>query len=126
MNYPLCTLKAQKTKAVRLRGSSDGAPSPLTALSGVESGLAGSDVLVLGDLLGALGQDQLNVAGVAHVGVDAAVGAVGATALLGGLVDLDVFDDQVGRVESLGVGVGFGVLQQIEQELGGLDWVAGA
>ena len=42
-----------------------------------------------------LGQDHLDVARVRHVGVDATVGAVGAAPLLGGLVDLDVLDDQV-------------------------------
>lgn len=34
------------------------------------------------------------MAGRAHVGVNAAVGAVGASPHLGGLVDLDVLDDE--------------------------------
>lgn len=55
----------------------------------------------------------------------AAVGAVCAPPLLGGLVDLDVLDDEVGGVETLGVGVGLSVLQKAEQELGGLDGPAG-
>ena len=52
------------------------------------------------------------MARVAHVRVDAAVGAVRASPLLGRLVDLNVFDDQVARVQALGVGVGFGVFEE--------------
>lgn len=48
-----------------------------------------------------------------------------AAALLGGLVDLDVLDDQVGGVKTLGVGVGLGVLEEREDELGRLDGPAG-
>ena len=47
-------------------------------------------------------------------------------ALLGRLVDLDVLDDEVARIEALGVRVGFGVFQQREEVLGGLDGPAGA
>lgn len=54
------------------------------------------------------------------------VGTVGSSALLGGLVDLDVLDDQGAGVETLGVGVGLGVLQELQEELGGLDGPAGA
>lgn len=72
-----------------------------------------------------LGQDQLDVARVRHVRVDATVGAVSASPLLGGLVDLDVLDDQVGGIETLGVGVGLGVLEETEQELSRLDGPAG-
>lgn len=46
---------------------------------------------------------------------------VSSAALLGGLVDLDVLDDQVAGVKTLGVGIGLGVLQELEEELGGLD-----
>jgi hypothetical protein len=53
------------------------------------------------------------------------VGTVSAPALLGGLVDLDVLDDQVGGIETLGVGVGLSVLEQTEKDLGGLDGPAG-
>ena len=55
----------------------------------------------------------------------ATVGTVCAAALLRGLVDLDVLDDQVGGVEALGVGVGLSVLEQTEEELGALDGPAG-
>ena len=55
----------------------------------------------------------------------ATVGTVCAAALLGGLVDLDVLDDQVGGVKTLGVGVGLGVLEEREDELGRLDGPAG-
>ncbi len=63
------------------------------------------------------------MARVGHVRVDTTVGTVGSAALLGGLVHLDVLDDQVGGVETLGVGVGLGVLEQTEEELGRLDGV---
>ena len=53
------------------------------------------------------------------------MGTVCAAALLGGLVDLDVLDDQVGGVEALGVGVGLGVLEEREEELSALHWPAG-
>jgi len=53
------------------------------------------------------------------------VGTVCASPLLGGLVDLDVLDDQVAGIETLGVGVGLSVLEQTEKELGGLDGPAG-
>ena len=49
------------------------------------------------------------------------VSTVSTAATLGGLVDLDVLDNQVAGVETLGVGVGLSVLQEIDQELGGLD-----
>ncbi len=53
------------------------------------------------------------------------MGTVSAPALLGGLVDLDVLDNQVGSVETLGVGVGLSVLEETEKNLGGLDGPAG-
>lgn len=46
------------------------------------------------------------------------VSAVCAPPLLGGLVDLDVLYDQVSGVETLCVGVGFGVLEEADKELG--------
>ena len=52
--------------------------------------------------------------------------AVGSTTLLRRLVHLDVLHDQVPRVEALGVGVGLGVLEQAEEELGGFLGPAGA
>jgi len=53
------------------------------------------------------------------------VRTVGASPSLGGLVDLDVLDDEVAGVETLGVSVGLGVLQEADEELGGLDGPAG-
>ena len=53
------------------------------------------------------------------------MGTVCASPLLWGLVDLDVLDDQVAGIETLGVGVGLSVLEQTEKELGGLDGPAG-
>ena len=65
------------------------------------------------------------MAGVGHVGVDATVGTVCSAALLGRLVDLDVLDDQVGGIETFGVGVGLCVLEKSQKEFGGFDRVAG-
>ena len=53
------------------------------------------------------------------------MGTVRAPALLGGLVDLDVLDNQGAGIEALGVGVGLSVLEETEEELGGLDGPAG-
>jgi hypothetical protein len=49
------------------------------------------------------------------------VSTVGTSATLGGLVDLNVLDDEVAGVKTLGIGVGLSVLQQTEQLLSGLD-----
>jgi hypothetical protein len=49
------------------------------------------------------------------------VSTVGASPALGSLVDLDVLDNEVAGVETLGVGVGLSVLQEVEEELSGLD-----
>jgi len=49
------------------------------------------------------------------------MGTIRSAALLWGLVDLDVLDNEVGSVEALGFGVGLGVLQKAEQELSRLD-----
>jgi hypothetical protein len=53
------------------------------------------------------------------------VGTVRTPPLLGGLVDLDVLDDQAAGIETLGVGVGLGVLEETEEELGRLYRPAG-
>lgn len=53
------------------------------------------------------------------------MGTVSATAALGSLVNLDALDNQGSGVETLGVGVGLGVLQEVNEELGGLDGPAG-
>lgn len=50
---------------------------------------------------------------------------IGTTTLLGSLVDLDVFDDQVAGVEALCVGVCFGVFEEAEEEFGGFLGPAG-
>jgi hypothetical protein len=88
--------------------------------------LARAEVLTLNGLglldnLLTLGQDELDVAGVGHVRVDTTVGTVCPSALLGGLVDLDVLDNQGTGVETLGISVGLSVLEETEEELGGLD-----
>ena len=60
------------------------------------------------------------MAGGAHVGVDPTVGTVRSPAHVGSAVDLDVVDDEVVGVEALVLGVGLRVLQEVEEELGGL------
>ena len=60
------------------------------------------------------------MAGGGHVGVDSAVGAVRSAPHLRGAVDLDVIDDEVVDVEAFVLRVGFRVLQQGEEEFGGL------
>lgn len=63
--------------------------------------LLGDLLLWFGDDLLLLGQNHLDVAGGAHVGVDAAVGTVGAPPHFGGLVDLNVLDDQRVHIQTL-------------------------
>lgn len=50
---------------------------------------------------------------------------VSAAATLGGLVNLNALDDQGGGVETLAIGVGLSVLEQIDDVLSGLDGPAG-
>ena len=50
---------------------------------------------------------------------------VGTTALLGCLVNLDMLDNQVASVQAFGICVRFGVLEETEEELGGLFGPAG-
>lgn len=49
------------------------------------------------------------------------VSTVGSSPLSGSLVDLNVLDNQVASVETLGVGVGLSVLEEIKNVLGRLD-----
>ena len=53
------------------------------------------------------------------------MGTVSAAAALGSLVDLDVLDNKVTGVETLGVSVGLGVLEEVGEEVGGLGGPAG-
>ena len=50
---------------------------------------------------------------------------VSEAATLGSLVDLDALDDQGAGVETLAIGVGLSVLEQINDVLSGLDGPAG-
>lgn len=68
-----------------------------------------------------LADDEFDVAGRAQVGVDATVGTVGAAALLGGLVDLDMLDDAGIKIQALSLGIGLGVLEEGQDVLAGLD-----
>jgi hypothetical protein len=122
-----------------LLGGSDGLADGAAALPGVQSALKNLGTLL--DDLGTLGEDELDVGGVRHVGVDlelldgealagagctyTTVGTVSAPSLLGCLVDLDVLDDQVAGVKTLGVGVGLSVLEKADEDLGRLDGPAG-
>ena len=53
------------------------------------------------------------------------MGTVGPPPALGSLVDLNALDNEVSGVETLGISVGFGVLQQVDQEAGRLLGPAG-
>lgn len=46
---------------------------------------------------------------------------VRAPSLLGCLIDLDVLDDQVAGIQTLGVGIGLSVLEERKEEFGRLD-----
>lgn len=65
--------------------------------------LACLDVLGQGDSSAGLGEDQLDVAGVGHVRVDATVGSVSPPPLLGGSIHLQVRDNQVVGIQALGL-----------------------
>jgi len=78
------------------------------------------------DNLLAFGQDEFDVAWVGHVWVDTTVGTVCSATLLGGLVDLDVLDDKVAGIETLGIRVCLSVLEKTEQKLSGLYWPSSA
>lgn len=43
------------------------------------------------------------------------------TTLLWSLVDLDMLDNEITRVKTLGIGIGFGVVQEVQEELGGFN-----
>ena len=47
------------------------------------------------------------------------------TSLLGSLVDLDVLDNEVASVETLGIRVGLGILQEAKEKIGRLGGPAG-
>ena len=96
-----------------LRGSNC-SPQSRTPLSCIESALLLVDQRLLASLhnLLTLGQDHLNVAGIAHVGVDPTMGSVRSTSLFWCLVDLYVLNNQVAGVKTLDVSVGFGVLEE--------------
>jgi hypothetical protein len=118
--------KEEKIRFLLCLGGGDGLADAGTTLPGVETELlAVGDILGLLDNLLALSEDKLNVAGVGHVRVDTTVGTVCPPALLGSLVDLDVLDDEGAGIETLGVGVGLGVLEETEEELSRLDGPAG-
>jgi hypothetical protein len=54
------------------------------------------------------------------------VSTVCSATLLGGLVDLDVLNDQVAGIKALGICVCLGVLEETKKELSRLDWPSGA
>ena len=78
-------------------------------------------VLGFGDLLNRLAQVDLNVAGVRVETVNTAVSTVSTTTTLGGLVDLNVLDNKVLSVQTLGISVGTSVLKKVSDELDALD-----
>jgi hypothetical protein len=50
------------------------------------------------------------------------VSTVCSSALLGGLVNLDVLNDQIAGIETLGIRICLCVLEEAEKEFGRLDW----
>lgn len=136
-----------QAQPLNLRGwsSGDGLAGAYTTLAGAQvCGLASESLWGLLDDLLALGENKLDVAWVGHVWIDlkravrkctsppcewpetyTTVSTVCAAALLWCLVDLNVLDNQVAGVQTLGVGVGLGVLEQVREELCRLDWPAG-
>lgn len=64
-----------------------------------------------------LGENDFDMTGRGHVGVDSAVSAVRSAPHQRCAVDLDVVDDEVIDVEAFVVGVRLGVLQQRQEEL---------
>jgi hypothetical protein len=99
--------------------------------SSLALGTTGSTLLGLledgrtGDGLVLLSENDLHVARVGHEGVDASVGAVQATADLGGSIDLDVGDVELVEVQVLERSVGLSILEQVQEELAGLLGPAG-
>ena len=51
--------------------------------------------------------------------------SVCSTSLFWCLVDLNVLDNQVSGVKAFNIGIGFGVLEESEEEFSGFDWMAG-
>lgn len=131
--WQLITSFLAPTRNLSLRDSPPHPHTPLSTVQPLLLRLC--DLRALLHNLLAFGQDQLNVARVRHVRIDLQIGhnqrlrsgkshnaglgvktvegfwtyttvsTVGATALLGCLVDLDVLDDQIAGVEAFGVGV---------------------
>ena len=91
-------------------------------MSAAKSLLILHDILALRYYFVTLGQDQFDVAWVAHVRVDTTVSTVCSATLLGCLVDLDVLDKEVTSIETFCVGIGFGVLEESKEEFGRFDW----
>jgi hypothetical protein len=107
--------------------SSHNRPSHLGAsLPGIQAPLFArhSTFIPLLHHLIALRQDHLNVARVAHIRVDSAVGSVCSPTLLGSLVDLDALNGEVAGVQALEFRVGFGIFEEGEKEFGRLDWMS--
>lgn len=86
----------------------------LGELNGLSS-LGSSDILLL--LLG----EHLNMARGVHVSVDSAVSSVGSASSSLGLVALNVGENELLNVQGLRLSVGNQVLQETDDDLGGLD-----
>jgi hypothetical protein len=71
------------------------------------------------------GGSRIELGAIGEAKTYATMSTVCSAALLGGLVDLDVLDNQGASVETLGISVGLGVLQEVQKILGGLDGPAG-
>jgi len=121
--FPFLAFLSHNTKRSRPLSCGDGLADSETTLPGVQvSGFTADNCLGFLDNFFAFGENEFDVAGVRHVWVDTTVGTVSSAALLRCLVDLDVLNDQVTGIESLGIGICLCVLQKTEELLSRLDW----
>jgi len=75
----------------------------------------------LGNFLVSFLGNQLYVSRGRHIRVDATVGTVRSSAHLGSLVAVDVRDGDLVQLQTLSLGIGLAIQQQVEEGLGGLE-----
>lgn len=97
--------------------------SQSTSLSGVQSWL--DLVGGLSNLLLFLRDNEFNVRWVGQVGVRSTVSSVSSSSVLWSLVDLDVSDLQLSNIQTLSLGVGLSVSQQVLNVVDGLGRPSG-
>ena len=80
----------------------------------------GGLVVLLLDIFVSKSAEHFDVAGRVQVRADSSVSSVSSSSSLGGLIDKDVGDNELFFFKTLDGGVGLEVLQQAEEDLGGL------